>query len=158
MLTPEQFVEGLRGLLQQIPDVKSLTPQERALLRNRARTPDSVVQASINFIGTSDKVSGSIGPRAGEVRQLVDDANRWEVVESELKGMLKGISDANLVRRQRAGVIATQAYGIGQQLALDPDNAVLRPHVEEIKRLKRLARRKKAPPESPQPPLSDVKT
>jgi hypothetical protein len=58
--------------------------------------------------------------------------------------MLQGIVGANLVRRQRVTLIAGQAYNIGAQLARDPANAVLRPHVEEIKRLKRITRRKKA--------------
>ena len=65
--------------------------------------------------------------------------------------MLEGVAGANLVRRQRVALIAGQAYIIGTQLARDPANAVLRPHVEEIKRLKRATRRKKAG-EAAQPP------
>jgi hypothetical protein len=44
-----------------------------------------------------------------------------------------------------------QAYLISQQLARDPNNAVLLPHVQEIKRIRGLARRKKKP--APQAPL-----
>lgn len=54
--------------------------------------------------------------------------------------------------------IATQAHTIGVQLARDPARAVLPPHVEEVLRLKRLARRRKtaraqapaAPPAEPE--------
>jgi len=48
-------------------------------------------------------------------------------------------------------IIASQAYTIGSQLAKDPAKAVLLPHVEEVKRLKGFARRKKAAP-APAPP------
>jgi hypothetical protein len=154
--TPEQVVEQLRVLLGVIPDVPALTQQERELLRNRTRIPDTVMQASINILGTSGKIEGAVGQPAGEVRQLVDDANRWDVVVSELKGLQQGISDANLVRRQRASLIATQVYGVGRNLALDPENAELRPHVEEIKRLKRIARGRKAPASTPNTPASDT--
>jgi hypothetical protein len=61
--------------------------------------------------------------------------------------MLNGVSGANLLRRLRIDLIAAQAYTIGSQLARDPANAILLPHVEEIKRLKRVSRRRKAAPE-----------
>ena len=59
-----------------------------------------------------------------------------------------------LVRRQRATVIAIQAYAIGQQLVRNPENAVLVPHVQEVKRMKATRRRKKAPAGGT-PPASD---
>jgi hypothetical protein len=155
-VTPDQAVELLRALLAQLPDVTALTAQERELLRGRARVPDSVMQASINFLGTSGKIKDAVGQQADEVEQLVGDANRWDVVTTELKGLLSNISDANLVRRQRAGLIATQVYGVGRNLALDASNAELRPHVEEIKRLKRVARGRKAPAGTPQTPASET--
>ncbi len=65
-------------------------------------------------------------------------------MEDELRTMLSGVAGANLVRRQRVALIAAQAYGISTQLARDPANAVLVPHVQEIKRLKGFARRRHA--------------
>jgi hypothetical protein len=156
MVTPDQAVELLRALLAQLPSVTALTAKERSLLRSRARVPDSVVQASINFLGTSGKIKDAVGQPAEDVVQLVGDANRWDVVTTELKGLLSNISDANLVRRQRAGLIAIQVYGVGRNLALDASNAELRPHVEEIKRLKRVARGRKASSGTPQTPASDT--
>jgi hypothetical protein len=56
-------------------------------------------------------------------------------------------------RSERLALIAGRAYDVGAALAKDPDHAILVPHVEEIKRLKRLARgRKKKPQQDPPPP------
>lgn len=150
VLTPEQAIEQLRRFGEQLPDVPALSPTERELLRRRARVPDNVVQATINVLGASGKVANVLGQPADDVRSLVNDANRWDGVIAVMKGVLGRLSDANLVRRQRAGVIATQVYGVGRNLVLDPGNADLKPHVEEIKRLKRVARGRKAP-DAPQP-------
>jgi hypothetical protein len=140
-LTPEQAVEQLRVLRANIPGVELLTARERELVRQSNRMPESELRAAINVVDASDKVSQAIGKAAGDVRQLLDDAGRWAAVENELSGVLKAVVDANLVRRQRAVVAAMQAYGIGQQLTRDPANAVLVPHMQEVRRLKALRRR-----------------
>jgi len=70
--------------------------------------------------------------------------------EVEARAFLNGLEGAALIRRQRLGLIAMQAYTIGSQLARDPARAALVPHVEEVKRLKGAARRKKS--QTPQPP------
>jgi hypothetical protein len=80
------------------------------------------------------------------VRRLSDEANRWLVAEAELRAMLNGVAGANLIRRQRIALIAGQAFNIGTQLARDPANAVLVPHLEEVKRLKSIKRRKHSAP------------
>ncbi|HEX7677573.1 MAG TPA: hypothetical protein VF713_05575, partial [Thermoanaerobaculia bacterium] len=60
---------------------------------------------------------------------------------------------ANLIRRQRVALVTEQAFSIGVQLARDPANAVLVPHVLEIKRLKSFRRKKGAQaPGTPQSP------
>lgn len=144
MLAPEAVVEQLRAIRAQIGEVTPLTKSERQLLRRRANTTNPVLQASINMIGAHDQVSQAVAQPAEGVRQMYDEANRWTAVEDELRTMLEGVVGANLVRRERIALIAGQAYNIGTQLARDPANAVLRPHVEEIRRLKRSTRRKKA--------------
>jgi len=153
-LAPEVVVEQLRVMRGQIGEVSPLTPDQRKTLRNHARTTNAILQASINVIGALDNVAQAVGQPADNVRQLYDEANRWTAVEDELRGMLNGVSGANLIRRQRIALITAQAYTIGSQLARDPANAVLVPHVEEIKRLKSFARRKKAAqaPGTPQSP------
>jgi hypothetical protein len=98
-------------------------------------------------------VSQAIGQPLDEVRQVQTDAIRWEAVIEEARSFLNGMEGANLVRRQRLALIGTQAYTIGTQLAKDPANKVLLPHVEEVKRLKSVSRRKKATqaPQTPTP-------
>jgi hypothetical protein len=143
-LTPEGVIAQLRAMRSQIEDVAPLTQEQRTVLKQRLRqhkTP--VVEASINVIGALDNVSQAIGQPLGDVRQLQDDSIRWDAVADEARAFLRGIEGANLVRRQRLTLIAMQAYTIGTQLAKDPAKAVLVPHVEEVKRLKGVTRRKK---------------
>jgi hypothetical protein len=142
-LEPEAVVEQLRAMRAQLGGVTPLTAAERRLLRRRAKTSNPVLQASINMIGAHDQVSLAVAQPADGVRRLYEEANRWTAVEDELRTLLEGVAGENLVRRQRVALIAGQAYNIGAQLARDPANAVLLPHVEEIRRLKRFTRRKK---------------
>jgi len=152
-LTPGAVVEGLRAMRAQIGEVAPLTRAQRATLRSHTRTPNPILQASINVIGALDNVSQAVGQPADDVRQLFEEANRWTAVEDELRAMLSGVAGANLIRRQRIALIASQAVSIGAQLARDPAHAVLVPHVQEIRRLRSFTRRKKAPqaPGTPSP-------
>jgi hypothetical protein len=152
-LAPEVVVGQLRILRGQIGEVAPLTAAQRRALRAAARTTNPVLQASINVIGALDNVAQAVGQPADNVRQLSDEANRWTAVEDELRTMLNGVSGANLIRRHRVALVAAQAVSIGTQLARDPANAVLVPHVQEIKRLKSFKRRKKAAP-APSTPQS----
>ncbi|HXH38801.1 MAG TPA: hypothetical protein VNN08_09260, partial [Thermoanaerobaculia bacterium] len=137
----------------QMGEVTPLTTAQRKSLRRRAGTSNPILQASINVIGALPNVAQAVGQPADDVRQMYDEANRWTAVEDELRTMLNGVSSANLIRRQRIALIAGQAYNIGSQLARDPANAVLVPHVQEIKRLKSFSRRKKAA-QAPNTPAS----
>ncbi|HEX7192361.1 MAG TPA: hypothetical protein VF381_12410 [Thermoanaerobaculia bacterium] len=65
---------------------------------------------------------------------------------------------ANAIRRLKLAQLGSKAYIIGTQLAREPENEVLVPHVEEIKRLKRLARRKKSAAETPGQPSPSPST
>ena len=145
-LTPEAVIAQLRTVRSQIEAVAPLSQDQRKLVRQRLRNHSkSVVEASINVIGVLDNVSQAIGQPLDEVRQLQDDVLRWDAAADEARAFLKGIEGANLIRRERLALIATQAYTIGTQLAKDPAKAVLVPHVEEVRRLKSVSRRKKAP-------------
>jgi hypothetical protein len=110
-----------------------------------------VLQASISVIGAENLVSQAVGHQSNDVQELCDDSVRWARVEDELRAMLNGVTGANLVRRQRLSAVANRAYGIGSQLSKDPEYAALVPHVEEVKRLRKLQRRKK-PATTPQTP------
>jgi hypothetical protein len=149
-LTPEAVIAQLRTMQSQIEDVAPLTQEQRTQLKQRIRTHSkSVVDASINVIGVLDNVSQAIGQPLDEVRQLQDDTLRWDAAADEARAFLKGIEGANLIRRERLALIATQAYSIGSQLARDPKKAVLVPHLEEVKRLKGVSRRRKTAPAAP---------
>jgi len=155
-LTPEAVVGQLRAIRDQLPEIVPQTPKQRTAMRKAAQIPPEVLQASISVIGASDDVSSAIKQPASDVNALQDETNRWNAVEIELKALLNGVSGANLERRHRLARIAAQAYGIGTQLAKDPANVLLVPHVQEVKRLKKAAStsRKKSPqttPESPAP-------
>jgi hypothetical protein len=142
-LDPEQVVANLRALSAQIPEVTPLTPAQNRLLRKQGTLPPGVLDASINVIGASDTVTSAVGVPAVEVRTMVGDASRWDAVEKELKAMWKGVAGANVIRRQKIALIAGQAYGIGRQLARDPENSGLLPHVAEVKHQRKLAQGKK---------------
>jgi hypothetical protein len=157
-LDPETVVSQLRALRGQIGEITPLSAAERTTLRRRGNTTNSILQASINVIGAFDRVSQAVARPADEVRGLYDEANRWTAVEDELRAMLNGVAGANLVRRQRITLVATQAYKIGAELARDPANAMILPHVQEIRRLKRVARRRKTAdaPQSPPAPVHET--
>ena len=149
-LTSEQFMEQLRSLLAQAPDVPELTLQERRLLQQHRRVTDNEVQAAINVVQASEKVAGAVDA-ANDMLRVMEANNRWTAVESELKVALKGIADANLVRRQRMALFAIETYGLSQRLARRPENAALVPHVQEFKRVRANRRRKKAEAAPPAP-------
>jgi hypothetical protein len=154
-LAPEAVIAQLRTMESQIDEVAPLSQEQRTLVKQRLRMQTkTVIEASINVIGVLDNVSQAIGQPLDEVRQLQDDSIRWEAVADQARAFLKGIEGANLNRRQRLALIANQAYAIGSQLAKDPAKVLL-PHVEEVKRLKGVSRRKKAPqaPQTPAPPV-----
>lgn len=153
-LSPEEIIEHLRALSMRMGEMAPMTAEQRRTLRGRLRTPAPVVNASLNVIDALDNVSNAVGQPIEAVRSLQSDANRWTAVEQELRSMLNGVSGANLLRRLRLDLLAAQAYTIGSQLARDPANSILLPHVEEIKRMRRISRRRKAAPAAV-PPSSE---
>ena len=150
-LAPAAVMEQLRTLQSQIEEVTPLSTAQRAQLKARTRKqPPHVTEASINVIGKSATVADAVGQPLDEVRQMQLDAVAWDEVADELRGFLKAVEGASVIRRERLTFIGTQAYSFGSQLTKDPANADLLPQVEEIKRLKAVARRKKTHP-APQP-------
>jgi hypothetical protein len=153
-LTPDEVIAQLRSMRSQIEEVAPLSQQQRTQVKQRLRKqPKPIVEASINVIGVLDNVSQAIGQPLNDVRQLQDDSLRWDAVADEVRAFLKSIEGANLNRHDQLAVIGMQAYTIGSQLARDPDKAVLVPHLEEVKRLKGVSRRKKTTqaPQTPAP-------
>ena len=158
IIPPEAVIAQLRAIRSQIEHLEPLSKEQRRQVKQRLRIlAKPVVEASINVIGVLDNVSQAIGQPLDEVRQLQDESLRWEAVADEARAFLRGVEGANLIRRQRLAVIAAQAYTIGAQLAKDPAKSVLVPHVEEVKRLKGVSRRRKTT-QTPQPPAPDPST
>jgi hypothetical protein len=155
-LDPVAVMELIRQLRLQMEEVTPLTAAQRRLLRAQTRKQsDEVVAGTINVLGALDNVAMALGLQPEEVRQLQADWSRWKEVAGELRALLNGVDGANLVRRQRLALISAQAYSIGAQLARDPANAVLVPHIQEVKRLKSFSKRRKAA-ENPQSPTPDA--
>lgn len=151
--TPEAIIDQLRVVRTQMAAVTPLTGAQRKILRRQTEMSTPVLQASINVIGVHETVAQAVGKPVEDVHQMQDDWARWTAVEDELRALLNGVSGANLVRRQQLALIASQAYAVSTQLARNPANSVLVPHVKEIKRLRKLDGRKKptSTPESPSP-------
>ena len=154
-LDPEALVEQIRLLRSQIEEVTPLTPAQRRTLRSQSRyQSDAMLAGSLNVLGALDNVALAIGQQPEELRQLQADWNRWAAVTGELRALLDGVDGANLVRRQRLALVSAQAYSIGRQLARDPANAILVPHIQELKRLKSFSNRKKKAEKSHAPTSS----
>ena len=157
-LTPDTVIAQVRTLRSQLPAVTALTSKERRALRVSRTNSEPIVQASINVIGVSDNVSAALGQPIDSVRTLQQDAIVWKAAEEEVRNLLAGIAGANAIRRQKLAQLGAKAYAIGTQLASDPENEVLVPHVEEIKRMKRIARRKKPASTTPNQPSPSPST
>jgi len=151
-LEPEAVVEQIRLLRSQMEEVTPLTAAQRRILRAQSRNQsDAVVAGSLGVLGALDSVALALGQQPEEVRQLQSDWNRWAAVAGELRALLNGVDGANLVRRQRLALVSAQAYSIGAQLARDPANAILVPHLQEVKRLRSFSKRKKTAEKSHAP-------
>jgi hypothetical protein len=151
-LTADVAIEQIRSMRAQLPEVATLTAKQRKALRNSSATSEPIVHASLDVIGVSDIVSSAIGQPLDNVRALQQEAILWKSVESEARSLVAGIAGANALRRQKLAVIGAQAYAISSQVAKVPENEILISHVEEIRRMKRIARRKKSATPVPQQP------
>jgi hypothetical protein len=157
MLEPEALVEQIGAIRSQIEEVTPLTPEQKRILRGRMRKQsDALVASSINMIGVLDNVALALGQKPEDVRKLQVDWNRWTAVADALRALLNGVEGANLIRRERLALLSAQAVSIGKQLARDPANSILVPHVQEVKRLKTFQNRKKAVGDA-QPPATPPK-
>ena len=154
LLSPEQVIEQLRALRDQIPLPDDALPAIPASRRRRLAHVDSqFVVAAINATGASPAVQTALGRTDEELRQESDVSNRWTAVIDEVRALLESLIDANTVRRQRIGLAALQTYKICQQLARDDVQATrLAAHIGEMKKLNKFGRsRRRAPQPDPQP-------
>jgi len=155
-VTPDAAIEQIRALRATLPEVATLTPQQRKMLRNSSQTAPPIVQSSLNVIGVSSVVSSAVGQSIENVRRLQQQAILWKAVEEEARNLVAGLAGANALRRDQLALLGINAYAIAAQAARVPENEVLVSHVVEIRRMKRIARRKKGAKPEPSTPTADT--
>lgn len=151
-LTPEQVVEQLRALRGRIPEFVQL-PNDRQMqqIRRVASVNVEFAREAFNTVGASDIVQNVIGNTPDQLHQAEDEMARWTAVETELRAMLRGVVAANMVRRQRIGHVALQAYNVSSQLVKLEEHSHLLPHVERMRQMKKFGRRRAKPAAEAQP-------
>ena len=153
MLTPEQFIEQLRSLQQQLPEFVQL-PKLRGIghIRRVASLAEELAHDGIGAVGASEVVQNAIGQTAEQMHQAEDEIGRWKVAENEARTLVRGLAAANLVRRHRIGLALMQAYNVSRQLVRQEEHAHLLPHVERMSLVRKLGRRSTKPAAEPQTP------
>ena len=157
MLTPEQVIEQLRALRQQIPNFVQLpnNRQTDALRRLARRITLEFAHEATNAVGVSPVVGAAISNTPEGMYQDNDIAGRWAAVENEMRSLLRGMSSTNLVMRERLCRDSLQAYNVSRELVKQKEHAHLLPHVDAMRRLKRPRRRVKPDTEpAPKPQLA----
>jgi hypothetical protein len=143
----EMLVAGLRRLQQRIPDYVQLSTSEIRAKGNAANLDEDFViigiQAAAAWHGAKFLYT------AEQLREMADDARRWDEVELELRVLLKGVSGANLKRKHILGVVILTIYDTMRRSIKVPGMEYLRPYYEEMKaawlRSRTMKRRKKEP-------------
>ena len=149
---PEEIIQQLRTLQQHVPDYAPLPTVAAGSLQAVASVSDDMVQAGISALGASTSLSSALGHDSETTRLERDDISRWRAVEDELRTTLQGVTAGNLKRRHRLGLTTLQTYSIARQLIRHPQHANLIPHVNTMRRLNKMGRRKlETTPETPTP-------
>jgi hypothetical protein len=157
MISPEEAVQALRNLRQQIPlpsgEVTAVTRRRRV-----SHVDAKFIEVAISAVGVSAGVQQSLGRTDADLREDVDATARWTTVADEVRSLLESIIAANMVRRTRIGLAALQTYQICQQIARDERNDSLSAYIKEMKRLNKFgrSRRKASPPDDPTKPPQPI--
>lgn len=157
MLTPEQLIEQLRGIRQQIPNFVQL-PNNRET-KNLRRLVSSVsmelAHEATNAIGVSDVVQSAVGNTPEGMYRDKDITGRWSAAENEMRSVLRGLASMILVMRERLCRDTLQTYNVSRELVKQKEHAHLLPHVDAMRRLKKAHRRTKAAAEpAPKPQVA----
>ena len=148
MLTAEETVREIRALRARIP----MPPPTVAPRRRTGHVNADFVTATVNAVGVSEAVRTGLGRSDEELRQEIDAVGRWAAAIDEMRALLKSMTAANTVRRQRIGLAALQTYKICQQLARDEGQQTrLAAHISEMKRLNKFGRSRRKPATEPEP-------
>lgn len=152
LLSPEEAMQVLRNLVLRVP-LPSNEAAEIARKRRISHIDPRFVQAAISAVGKAEGVPQMLGRSEEEVRQEVDAEGRWSAFADELRSFLRLMVSANLVRRQRIGLLSLQTYQVCRQIVRDPGNEHLVAYVKEMQRLNKFGRvrRKETPQADPIP-------
>jgi hypothetical protein len=158
MLTPEQLIEQLRSIRQQIPNFVQLpnNRQTKNLRRLVSSISIELAHEATNAIGVSGVVQSAVGNTPEGMYHDKDLAGRWAAAENEMRSVLRGLASMNLVLRARLCRDTLQTYNVSRELVKQEEHAHLLPHVEAMRRLKKAHRR--ARPATEPAPKSQVVT
>jgi hypothetical protein len=152
-LTPEQAVEQLRAMQSQIPAFAQLpNDREMRLIRRRASVNVEFAREAFNAVGASEAVQQAIGNSPEELHAAEDEVGRWTAVEAELRATLRGVTAANMLRRERIGLAALTVLNVSRDLVRQEEHAALWPHVEAMSRIPKYNRQRKTNPAKPPNP------
>lgn len=155
MLTAEQLVELLRGLQSQIPEFVQLpNSRQMKMIRRRASVNVEFAREAINAAGASETVQHVIGSTPEEMHAAENEIGRWSAVEAELRAMLRGVTAANTLRRERLGLAALQVLNVSRELVRREEHSGLWPHVEAMSRIPKYSRRRRTKPAEPASPAN----
>lgn len=152
MPTPEEISEQLHQLTALLKDdMEMFGADQRKVLRDAARVPKEIVWLTVHAVGATEIIAQAIGMTGEQLRQLIELSDRWTEAESALRTLLTGVQGARLARRHQIATLVGRVFMIASQLAKDDAYGDLRTYVEEVKRIKSYARRKRKgeKPETP---------
>ncbi|HYI08558.1 MAG TPA: hypothetical protein VEK57_05780 [Thermoanaerobaculia bacterium] len=151
VLTPEQFIEQLQTMQEQIPLFTQLRAEESRAMNGRVNVNPRFVQAAINVISKVPLVQELLGQNSDTLKNGNDELVRWAKAGDELQVTQQGIGAANRLRRQTLGLVALQTYQILRQLARSGEYSELLPYIAEMKRHLRTSRTRKPVEGDPKP-------
>lgn len=139
---PEELVAVLREYASRIPHYTHLTNAEVIAMRKASSLDQRWIVGAVNLLGASPTIERALGSSAAELLAEIAATVDWSEGEQAARTLLQGIASANLVRRHAIGLKALQIYGIAQQLIRQPEHQDLRTHVEQLKQMNKVRKRK----------------
>jgi type IV secretory pathway VirB2 component (pilin) len=148
-ITAQEFMDLIRSVKLRIPEYGQLPTASRKAVQTIVNIHPLFKAAAIGGLAASPAIAAAVGLTADEVNAMDGDAEAWDNAIEEVRGLLKGMTAANLKRRHRIGLAALQSYSITGQLVRHENHSDLLATYDEMKRTSRLRRRRRAT--SPQP-------
>ena len=145
MLTPEQLLELLRAMHEQIPDFALVSDAELRTIRRAGYDIDrDIAREAATMVGKSEFLRDIVRRTPEELRQAEDEAARWETAESHLRVVLRGLTTANAIRRRRIAETVRRVCEISRTLVEKEEFFDLIPNVETVLRIRKRKRRVKS--------------